>query len=341
MDVQINKFNKILIDTFDKEGLGLDNGQMGYCIYFFWLSRIENNKEYRKFAENLIDEIFEKVHTLKAIDINNGLSGIGIGINYLIREGYVTGNINVILKTIDDLIFRHLCIKKYYNSIDSIVITHLLYYLYIRVKDQKINSESHYLFKELIIKTVNILYEKVDSKLSEEPVSYIIDYQLPLFLFVLSKIYSLDYYNYRIIKILEEISPRVLTIIPFLQSNRLYLLWGLDSISKQVEIFGWNNHIKLLRRECDIDHILINELGKNNIFFNDGVASIYYLLSELHNYFPPCEIRRLNLLMDNKVKSSDFWKLLELDLYSFDNNKGLLSGFCGVSIMLNLIKLSN
>lgn len=337
-DIHFNNFNQMLVSTLDRDQLGLANGKMGYCIYFFWLNRIENNEEYNIVAERLIDDILENIDTLKSIDIKNGLAGIGLGINYLIEEGYVTGNVNILLKNIDDLIFKHLNLPKYYTSINPLSTTQLLYYLCIRLKGQKEHSESEYLFKELIIKTVNNLYEKINLKFSEEALSYNIDYLLPQFLYVLSKIYSLNFYNYRILKILEEMTPLIRSTIPLLHCNRLYLLWGLDSIDKQVEISGWRNHIKLLRRECHIEIIFNEELSNNNIFFYNGVASIYFLITGLHRYFTPKEISQYNQQIKQKIESSEIWNILETDPYYFEDYKGLLNGFCGVSVLHHIIK---
>lgn len=56
--------------------LGLAHGKMGICIYFFVLSRYEENKEYKSVADKILDEIFERISEIQSIDVKNGLSGV-------------------------------------------------------------------------------------------------------------------------------------------------------------------------------------------------------------------------------------------------------------------------
>ncbi|GHV40068.1 hypothetical protein FACS1894179_06010 [Bacteroidia bacterium] len=338
MNLPIHSLNTRLITYLERENitLGLADGKMGFCIYFYYLSSVYTHTSYRKIAEKLLDDTFENVDAINSIDVKNGLAGIGLGINYLIKNNYVGGNVNIILKDIDDIIFKNLSYFKYSEKIDTLSIIHILYYLSVRLKNQKQGHENEYLFRELIIQTVNNLYERIDLSFYEEPLAYNIDYPLPQLLLVLSEIYQLNFYNYRLIKIIEELSYKVLSAFPVLHSNRLYLLWGMNAIQRQIKSKNWEKHIRLIHDQIDVDIILNQELRDKNIFVNNGYASIYYLMISLKNYFSPEQIKLYSERTLQKIESSAMWNVLQESQY-FDRHKGLLSGFSGTALILNLI----
>jgi lantibiotic modifying enzyme len=195
MNIDFSYLDKKLISSLDESPLGLANGKMGFCLYFFVVSRMEQNNDYEKIANKLIDDIFEKVPTLLSVDVHSGLAGIGLGIHFLIKKKFVKGNVNTVLTEIDDEIFKELSTATYYETVDSLTLIHLLYYWYIRLKEQKEGCESQWLYQELIIQLLNKLYEKVDSSFCEASIVYSTNYFVPPFFYVLSKLYCLNFYN--------------------------------------------------------------------------------------------------------------------------------------------------
>lgn len=337
MNLPIHSLNTRLVTFLEKENipLGLADGKMGFCIYFYYLSSVYTNTNYKKIAGKLLDDIFDNIDTLNSIDVKNGLAGIGLGVDYLIRNNYVKGNVNVILNDIDDVIFKNLSYSKYIEKKDALSLIHILYYLCIRWKSQKTGSENGYLFKELIIQTVNNLYEQIDYNFYEEPFAYNIDYPLPQLLFVLSKIYSLNLYNYRVIKIIEELNYKVLSLFPLLHCNRLYLLWGMSNLNKQINDNKSLKHIKLLKSQIDFKHILNNEIKNRNVHFNDGLTSMYYLISSLTDCLTQKKITFIQEQIIGRIKLSDSWTALFNDPQYFNEHTGLYNGFTGVNLLLN------
>lgn len=332
--------NKDLLYSLKEEtySLGLANGKMGVCIYFYYLSRITQNAEYEKKAANILDEIFEKISMVNSIDVKNGLAGIGLGINYLIENNYVQGNINVILKDIDDVIFKNLSYYKHYEKLDSSSLIHILHYLYIRLRKQRPNAENEYLYKELIIQTVNNLYENLPSDFHEEPLIYTCDYTLPQLLFVLGEIYELDFYNYRLSKIIEELSYKVLSMLPLLNSNRLFLLWGMDYLNKQIKDINWEKHILLIREQINLTYLLTHELKDKNIYFNDGLPSICFFIASLTHYFDNNELETFKIEAISKIKNSQAWTFLSENKRYFEKYMGLSTGFLGSIILLHQLQ---
>jgi hypothetical protein len=174
----------------------------------------------------------------------------------------------------------------------------------------------------------------MDAPFFEEPLHYSINYQLPQFLFVLSHLFQLHFYNYRIIKILEEIGIKVLTTLPMLHANRLFLMWGMDAVVSQIDLNGWRNHIQLLKNNLNVNLILEDEIRNRNIYVKNGISGIYLLLTALQKYFPENELQQWANKIIGKIESSDVWTLIENEPNYLLGNRGLVSGLCGVNMVL-------
>jgi len=332
----LHTLNERLIASFGQEApLGLADGKTGFCLFAFWLSRREKNKQYQKVAEELLDDVFGKAAGIKAIDLANGLAGIGLAVRYLIKEYYVKGDPNTILGDVDNVIFKYLSYPTHLDNISIRSVIQALFYLCMRLNDQKKGSEQESLYQELIIAMVNHIYQKTDASFFEEPMPLSINYLLPKFLFLLSCIHQSGFYNHRITKILEEIGLKTLSTIPVLHANRLYLMWGVDSVIRQVNLKGWSNHIALLKNNLDVETILDEELRNRNIFIHDGFSGIYLLLNALQGYFSQTEMRQWVGKIIGKIEHSDIWALIKEEPKYFMQNRGLVSGFCGVSMVLS------
>lgn len=285
--MNIERLNNKLLSSLNDTNypLGLADGKMGICIYFYVLSRQRQNAGYKAIAGKILDDIFQGIKEVASIDVKSGLSGVGLGIDYLIRNNYIKGDINTILKDIDHVVYRELSFNKYSDKIDALALTQILYYLCVRLRNQKNNTENEYLFKELIIHTLNNIYGKIDADSLKEPLSYTLDYLLPQFLFVLSEIYWFNFYTLRLGKIIDELSYSLLSIIPKTHSFRLYLLWGMKALQQCINNKDWEKHMVLLRNELDVSAIM-DEMKHRNVFFHNGIASIYLLLKSLRDYYP-------------------------------------------------------
>ena len=97
--------NMLLLNGSFINNLGLLNGKMGIAIFFYQYSRFTNNKVYLDFAGQLIDEIYEEIYYGMSADFANGLTGIGWGIEYLIKNGFVEADRDETLKEIDNGVF--------------------------------------------------------------------------------------------------------------------------------------------------------------------------------------------------------------------------------------------
>jgi len=332
MSINLEHLNKNLISSIENDSMGISYGKMGYCIYLFEVSRITNNKLFEYEAIKIINEIVSKTSDIKSISFQNGAIGIGIGIDYLVKNEFVTGNINNLLNSIDNLMFKQLSYSEIYNSIDFTTLIHALYYLDIRYKSQKNGSESWMLTKDLIIHVINILYEKISNEHFETPLAFSIDYVLPQLLYIIGKLFNLNVYNNKLTIMINELTPYIASTLPLLNSCKLYLLWGISSVCKQVQMQGLNYYKDLLIRETNVN-IIINSEVNDNIYFYDGLTAIYYLLYTLKTNFSITDYESYQKLIIHKIQSSHLWEPLLKDSRYFNNNKGLW-GFCGASLLL-------
>jgi len=323
---------KGLISSLEKENLalGLANGKMGLCIYLYQ-DKSENTREYQRIAEKLLDEIYDGIDTVNTIDIESGLSGIALGINYLIKNNYIEGDINSILKDIDDQIFKQISFGK--SNEDITLLIQILYY--ISVRKQSLPKESNILFNELIIQIINTLHSKIEYILTENVIRFDIGDRLSLFLFVLSEIYRLNVYNHKIIKIVQEITPFILSKYTYYHSKRFQLLWGISKINTCIRDNRLTGFCNLLASQIDLDTI-IDEFRNKNIFLRYGISGLCLLMSTYD------ESEKLNFDIKDfynksieKIGNSLVWKLCDNSDYI---NKYIgLEGYCGAKIIYNIM----
>lgn len=105
MDLTPDKYHQALayltINSSFLGDLGLFHGRMGIVLFFAHYARVTQNKQYEDFAKILLDEIYEEIHWDLPINLENGLCGIGWGIEYLVQNGFMKGNTDEILADID------------------------------------------------------------------------------------------------------------------------------------------------------------------------------------------------------------------------------------------------
>uniref|UniRef100_UPI004026F0F9 lanthionine synthetase LanC family protein n=1 Tax=Parabacteroides distasonis TaxID=823 RepID=UPI004026F0F9 len=82
------------------ENPGLYNGRLGMAILFYEYSRYCDDPLYEQFADEIMDSILELPDVLP-LNFSEGISGIGWGMVYLLRKGFIEGDMDDILSDID------------------------------------------------------------------------------------------------------------------------------------------------------------------------------------------------------------------------------------------------
>ena len=133
--------NSLLLNASFIENLGLMHGKMGISICFFHLARQTGTQIYEDYAGELIDEIYEEITKNTPVDFENGLAGIGWGIEYLVQNGFIEADTDEVLEEFDNRIFKELI----YNTPKEISLLKGLlgigFYFLKRIKNKTSNNE--------------------------------------------------------------------------------------------------------------------------------------------------------------------------------------------------------
>ena len=84
---------------------GLVHGKMGIAIFFFHYAQHTGNELYADYSMDLIDEMLNQIHVNSPADYEKGIAGIGIGIDYLIRNNFLNVE-DDICEDFDDRMYR-------------------------------------------------------------------------------------------------------------------------------------------------------------------------------------------------------------------------------------------
>ncbi|WP_456088676.1 glycosyltransferase [Parabacteroides sp.] len=87
--------------------LGLFQGKMGCVLFLMHYARLSKSVWCEDFAGELLNEIYEDIHVDVPFNLESGLCGIGWGIEYLLRNGFMEGDADEILEDIDRLVMEH------------------------------------------------------------------------------------------------------------------------------------------------------------------------------------------------------------------------------------------
>lgn len=86
--------------------LGLLNGQMGVVLAFSSVFRSTQLEIYEYFMNDLLENLIGRLNNEMALTFNEGLLGIGWGLEYLIQNEYVGGDATEICADIDAMIME-------------------------------------------------------------------------------------------------------------------------------------------------------------------------------------------------------------------------------------------
>ena len=93
--------NHVICNACDMTSYGLLNGMLGVCLTLYKYSQDNQLPVLINYAEHLLQKCLDNINIDTPISFSNGLCGISWGIDYLIYNGYVTGDPIEIFKNID------------------------------------------------------------------------------------------------------------------------------------------------------------------------------------------------------------------------------------------------
>ena len=109
-DAQIDKELRQIVDMLLLNGTltecpGLLHGKIGIAIFFFHYAKYTGNDLFADYAIDLISETLNQIHVNSPADYKKGIAGIGVGIDYLIQNSFLTVE-DDICEDFDKLMFR-------------------------------------------------------------------------------------------------------------------------------------------------------------------------------------------------------------------------------------------
>lgn len=96
----------LILNAFNLNDPGLFRGKMGIILYFYIFSRYSHEKIYEDFASELLLDLFEEINIHIPFFFDDGLCGIGWGIEFLAQNEYIQVDTNEILSDVDQLVMQ-------------------------------------------------------------------------------------------------------------------------------------------------------------------------------------------------------------------------------------------
>lgn len=326
------------VDITKKE-LGLFEGKMGLAIFYYNLSRFDGSETNQDMADEIIGDIYETIGKSHiSSDFESGLAGIAWGLIYLVKNNYVDADLEETLSDVDDKIYKNLIdqLNEKPFGVKTGLLGYLLYYIYrLENLDASSHTSTTYIFQRIVFTLINRISQLIEEEKFQlrEPALFTIYWDLPILMIVLGKLSELNLFNSKVDRILEFLGPLVKTIYPSLDSNKFYLMLGIESVLKHVNVPGWRNHAVLLRTGIDYCRIWNHEFKSLNIFVVNGVSGLMMICQMLNNLTGEDDFILEIKQALSKISNSEFWK--DIEIYKVGKeNIGLVSGLSGIGLAL-------
>ncbi|HLW20100.1 MAG TPA: lanthionine synthetase LanC family protein [Cyclobacteriaceae bacterium] len=329
--------NYILMrDAPAMKNLGLLNGKMGVSLYFFHLSRDTGKADHLKFAEKLLDEVYEVVvKNPVTCDFGDGLAGISWALAHLIKEQFVEADVDEVLSEADDKIFQSISNNPEMNLGFTDGLMGYFTYLVSRLESTgDAHQERAFVLKRLLVDLVNRMCQAIEEKkwrLAEPPLLSF-NWDLPLFLTLLGKAKDLQLHGNKIDRLIEAIAPSVLSYFPYRHVNRLYLLYGLRHILNNFNLPQWERHAVIIHDQFDQDIMLNKELMDKNIYFSSGLAGVSFILNSPNRAFSGQDNLLLGADMVDRIIKSDFFNSIINENSEVKPSLGFMQGLAGIGM---------
>ena len=340
----------LLLNASFIDNLGLLHGKMGIAIYFFCLARETGNKIYEDYAGELIDEICDEINSGTSCDFENGLAGIGWGIEYLVKEGFIEADPDEILEELDNRIIHELT----YHTPEEIGLlrglTGYIAYFHSRTKEWEEETNRVISNREALLNAIVLLEQRIDKAYSSstqeelwpEPDQFDIAWDLPLILWVLAGLLDDGIYREKVRLIISIIldSLQSKTVFPRLQSNRLLLALPIEKLKhckfEQLS-FDLFNELTInlqagLNREAILSELRAKPVSLQHGMF--GISMIYWQLFLLTgNEQLQQESHYWNTLVFKSPETKQGYAGFYVVTGSEDKAFGLLNGVAGINLL--------
>jgi len=332
MQQRIENFNNFVMEQdIEKIPMGLFCGKTGLCIYFYHQASSTKEIKYKRFANKLLNSIFTQISSKSLINLEDGLIGISLGLNYLVEKRFQTGDINNILSELDDKIYKTAYFELL-NSYSSSTETknsafEVALYFCIRLQNSKLDKNNRFLFESIVIKAVNYIENTSNnSDIFFEPLGYSLNEYFPAnYLYLLTLMHKLGFYNYKVNKIIDEIYPKLARTYPLLQSNRIQLAAVLEYLNAELHRKCIDDYIARLNQDIDYNQMITYEFRNKNLLLANGLCGMYLVQNTLFK-----NKKMPKSLMVDKIIHSELWDDIYKDEVKQNATTGLFTGLAGI-----------
>ncbi len=334
--------NALLLNASFIDNLGLMHGKMGIAVYFLHLARETKNNIYESYAGELIDEVYEEISTGTPVDFENGLAGIGWGIEYLVEAGFIEADTDGVLADFDERIaheLAHHC-PEGIGLLDGLMGLGAYFLMRIKQKGAKKQSPQIIVNRQALTHLVDLLDQKltdgeIEKLLTEGPLTrnlqpatrdpqpFDLARDYLVLLWFLSEVYREGVFNAKVEKMIQRLVGSLAhnKTLPKHHGERLLLALGLQKTISS----GWNGSIKrkgtviglgeILNGLSGIDReTLMSELRPGNASLRYGTAGIAWLYRQL-------------FVLTNDPRFKEEMKYWTKQTFSFEGKGKGLAGF--------------
>jgi hypothetical protein len=339
MDQTSVKIAQFILDSkLEGSNHGLMHGGTGISIFFNHLARKTNNADYEQFASDLLDNAFANLSTLFPTDFENGLAGIGWGIEYLVQNNFAEGDADEILEVIDNKVFRLLNEELLASFELTNGLTGYLFYLIYRLKNKTASlSMVHRINRELLILTINKIDEQVTTQfpLIVKDIYFDMMWKFPVMLSGLSEAFTLNIYNEKIVCIIKQLLPNFEAYLPAMQINRIYMATILQQIFNQIPDPRLEKQIKILLFSTDFN-TLKTEIDPDQMNLRFGWPGVVIILHKAIQKIPAgypnhSKLKSVYQYIINKYNNTLF-NLQSPALTPNTRNLGISEGISGIGL---------
>lgn len=339
MEEKIREYNKWFCNyNISDLPIGLFDGKMGICIYWYIQARCYNKELYESKASNLLDEIFKDLERKTCpCEFENGIIGIAFAIDYLLENGFVTGDRNEVLEDVDDMIFRNL----YYEHINTtskskraIVDSDELWsgiYFAKRLQHGNLSKDKEFMYKRIVMEVLNRTSSLVNTLINSEPIIFApFSYLYLILLCFLTEAAKCHFYNNKIKLLIEEWKDDIKSIIPNSEGHK-YIMWGfLSQLTQILHTNSLQQYLNMIKNYTDIVSFTKEELHSRDVILGGGISTwVLYLLQNNELDADTCNIANKRIeesilwrdWKKNKEKNKYPEALGDNDIQVFDNDK--------------------
>lgn len=292
--------NVLLLNASFIDNLGLLNGKMGIAIFFYQYARYTGSKIFEDYAGSLIDEIYEELSLNTPIDFANGLTGIGWGIEYLVRNGFVEADTDEILENIDNTVYQKIFLEFNYQELQGF----LLFQLTRFQEKRNENSQQEFLKKHTILLLLNECEKLVVYHRFKEQIIFPDQLTIKTIQYFVSEVEKTGLFPAKTSKLLNSLQSFLEIATVNKEAERETLVDQATKMIWQQLVYPSDENpiadLKLILSEVfnfiDIDEnwnsYLINQ-NINNWGLNKGLAGIGMTLLRLMSYLNPQNVEVL------------------------------------------------